>query len=53
MTPPASPCTRLCTLDPANSQCLGCRRTLDEIAAWPTLDDAGKRAILARLQGRR
>jgi len=53
MTSPASPCTGLCTLDPATGQCQGCRRTLDEIAAWPSLDDAGKRALLARLRGRR
>lgn len=51
-TSTASPCTGLCTLDAATGECLGCRRTLAEIAAWPTLDDTGKRALLARLRER-
>jgi predicted Fe-S protein YdhL (DUF1289 family) len=25
--------------------CLGCARTIDEIAAWSTLDDAARRAV--------
>jgi predicted Fe-S protein YdhL (DUF1289 family) len=52
MTPVRSPCTGLCTIDQASGRCRGCRRTLDEIAAWPTLDEAGKRAVLARLARR-
>ena len=49
----ASPCTKVCTLDPATGLCRGCSRTLDEIAAWSTLDDAGKRAVLAAVAARR
>lgn len=44
-----SPCTNVCRMDAATGYCLGCRRTLDEIAAWASLDDAGKRAVWARL----
>ena len=33
--------------------CIGCFRTLDEIAEWSRLDDAGKRAVLAALPARR
>jgi predicted Fe-S protein YdhL (DUF1289 family) len=45
----ASPCTGVCRLDGAGETCLGCRRTINEIAAWSGLDRAGKRRILARL----
>ena len=29
-----SPCTSVCTIDPATGWCAGCLRTIDEIAAW-------------------
>jgi hypothetical protein len=32
--------------------CEGCGRTIDEIAAWGTLDDAGRAQIAARLPAR-
>ena len=32
---PASPCVSICTLDEAEI-CLGCGRTLEEIAGWST-----------------
>ena len=47
------PCISVCVLDPATGICTGCFRTLDEIAAWSVLDDAGKRAVLAALPARR
>jgi predicted Fe-S protein YdhL (DUF1289 family) len=49
----ASPCISVCVLDPATAICTGCFRTLDEIAAWSVMDDAGKRAVLAALPARR
>jgi hypothetical protein len=48
----ASPCTNVCRLDPASGWCLGCRRSIDEIAAWSTLDDAARRAVLVGLARR-
>ena len=39
-------------MNPATGWCEGCGRTLDEIAAWGRLDDAGKRAVWARLPQR-
>ena len=44
---PASPCTGHCTLDPQQRYCLGCHRSLAEIAAWPGADAAARQAILA------
>ncbi|MDE2404277.1 MAG: DUF1289 domain-containing protein [Sphingomonadales bacterium] len=52
MNAPASPCTGVCRIDPGTRWCLGCRRTLGEIADWPMLSNAEKRAVLARLPGR-
>jgi len=49
----ASPCIDICRMDPRSGLCEGCLRTLDEIAAWGTLNDAGKRAIWQRLELRR
>jgi uncharacterized protein len=49
----ASPCTDVCRIDPASGWCEGCLRTIDEIAAWGSLDDAGRRRIWQRLAERR
>ena len=49
----ASPCINVCQMHPASGWCVGCLRTLDEIAAWGGLDDIGRREVLQRLRGRR
>jgi predicted Fe-S protein YdhL (DUF1289 family) len=49
----ASPCISVCVLDATGRFCLGCFRTLDEIAAWGTLDSASKRRIVAELPARK
>lgn len=48
-----SPCTNICRMNPVSGYCDGCQRSIDEIVAWTRLDDAGKRAVLARLPARR
>jgi predicted Fe-S protein YdhL (DUF1289 family) len=40
-----SPCISICRIDASSGLCDGCLRTLDEIAAWSRLDDAGKRGV--------
>ena len=50
--PTPSPCINVCRIDAATSRCLGCRRTLDEIAAWSRMDDAARRAVWAQLPAR-
>ena len=47
-----SPCISVCVMDPDGAFCLGCFRTLDEIAAWGTLDADAKRRVLALLPAR-
>ncbi|MGA0564989.1 DUF1289 domain-containing protein [Ancylobacter sp. VNQ12] len=49
----SSPCVSICTLDAAGRRCLGCDRTLEEIAAWGTMSEAARRAVIARLAARR
>jgi len=48
-----SPCIDVCRMDPRSGLCEGCQRTIDEIAAWGTLDDAGKATIWQRIELRR
>ena len=48
-----SPCTSVCTIDAATGWCAGCLRTIDEIVAWGSCDNAAKRAVWKRLPARR
>ena len=52
VTPVPSPCVNICKIDPYTGMCHGCRRTLDEIAAWSALGDADKRWVWQQLPGR-
>jgi predicted Fe-S protein YdhL (DUF1289 family) len=48
-----SPCINVCRMNPGTGWCEGCQRTLDEIAAWSGLDDAGKRRVWTLVRERR
>jgi predicted Fe-S protein YdhL (DUF1289 family) len=39
-------------MDPRTSLCFGCGRTLAEIARWPRMESAERRALMARLADR-
>jgi uncharacterized protein len=47
----ASPCVDICKLD-AQGLCLGCRRTIGEIAEWSQATDARRLKILSALKTR-
>jgi hypothetical protein len=47
-----SPCVKICTLDARSGLCLGCGRTLDEIAQWRKLSDAERKRVMAELPAR-
>jgi hypothetical protein len=47
----ASPCIGVCRLDARTQACIGCGRTIAEIAAWPSLSAEERRAIVERLEG--
>jgi predicted Fe-S protein YdhL (DUF1289 family) len=51
-SPVPSPCVNICKIDPTTSVCHGCRRTLDEIAAWSSLGDDARRWVWQQLPGR-
>ena len=52
VAPIESPCTKVCVIDPARQLCMGCGRSLDEIARWIGLDAAERRRIMALLPSR-
>ncbi|MGL4232886.1 MAG: DUF1289 domain-containing protein [Casimicrobium sp.] len=47
--PIESPCERICVVDPDTDVCIGCNRTLDEIANWASYTHAERRAIMNEL----
>jgi len=48
-----SPCVEICQLDMSSDFCLGCFRTMDEIAGWVEMTDAEKRHVLESVEKRR
>ena len=53
LPPLVSPCVGICEIDAKTELCMGCLRSLKEIALWRTADDATRRQIVARLGPRR
>jgi predicted Fe-S protein YdhL (DUF1289 family) len=47
-----SPCTKVCVVHPAHAICIGCGRSLEEIARWIELTEAERTAIMAQLPAR-
>jgi predicted Fe-S protein YdhL (DUF1289 family) len=52
MTTLSTPCVEICVMDPLSGLCIGCGRTGGEIAAWLSLTEPERRAIMAQLGGR-
>ena len=50
---PLSPCVAVCQLDPVSGLCLGCWRTMPEIAGWLSMSADEKRQVLVRVAERR
>ncbi|MEJ0060399.1 MAG: DUF1289 domain-containing protein [Terricaulis sp.] len=49
----STPCTKVCAVDGRTGMCIGCGRTLKEIASWGGLDEVQRRVIMAELPARR
>jgi len=47
-----SPCNKVCVVDPTSGACIGCGRTLAEIASWLQLSAQERARIMAELPGR-
>ncbi|MES1197308.1 MAG: DUF1289 domain-containing protein [Pseudomonadota bacterium] len=50
--PISSPCIKVCAVSGMSGLCVGCGRTLREIASWSGLTEPERRAIMAQLPGR-
>jgi predicted Fe-S protein YdhL (DUF1289 family) len=48
----STPCIKVCIVDGKKGLCVGCGRTLVEIAAWSGMDEERRRAIMAELPAR-
>ena len=48
-----SPCIKVCQMDAQRGLCLGCARTLDEIARWGSMSDAEREAVMLLLEARK
>jgi hypothetical protein len=48
-----TPCINICTLDRASGLCLGCGRTVEEIARWSTMGEAERKRIMTELASRK
>ena len=50
--PIETPCVSVCIVDGMTSTCIGCARTLPEIAQWTKFTPARRREITAELPAR-
>lgn len=48
----SSPCNRVCVVNPTARICVGCGRSLDEVARWVALSEAERKSIMAQLPAR-
>jgi predicted Fe-S protein YdhL (DUF1289 family) len=47
-----SPCVKICTLDARSGLCLGCGRTIDEIARWAAMSTPERARVMGELPAR-
>lgn len=48
-----SPCVKVCVIHPEARICVGCQRSIEEIAAWSAMTTAERRAVMSQLAGRK
>lgn len=49
----ATPCIKVCSMDDETEYCLGCARSLPEVARWSRLSDAQRQQVLDALPARK
>jgi uncharacterized protein len=47
-----TPCVKICTLDARTGLCLGCGRTVDEIARWTAMNASERAKVMRELPNR-
>ena len=45
----STPCVKICVIDPISALCIGCGRTIAEIAAWTAMSEAERGAVMVGL----
>jgi predicted Fe-S protein YdhL (DUF1289 family) len=45
----STPCVNVCVIDPRSALCVGCGRSLTEIAAWTAMSEVERGAVMAGL----
>ncbi len=50
--PISTPCIKVCAVSGQTGTCIGCGRTLQEIARWGAMEEAERQAIMAELPAR-
>ncbi len=48
----STPCVKICVVDPVSALCVGCGRSVAEIASWRDMNEAERVAVMAGLDGR-
>ena len=48
-----SPCKSICIMDTKSDMCVGCKRTINEIARWPMMNDDERRTVVDSLKARK
>lgn len=48
-----TPCVDICKIDEQTGLCLGCGRTIAEIAGWASMTSTERRRIMAELAARK
>jgi predicted Fe-S protein YdhL (DUF1289 family) len=51
-TPVSTPCIKVCAVSGASGLCIGCGRTLKEIATWGAMSERERLDLMAQLPAR-
>ncbi len=51
-TPVSTPCVKVCVVDPLSALCIGCGRTIEEIAGWGMMSETARVAVMMGLEAR-
>lgn len=53
LSPPIqSPCNKVCTVDGDSGLCIGCFRSIEEVATWAVISPAQRKDIMRTLRAR-
>lgn len=50
--PISTPCIKVCAVEGRTGLCIGCGRTLKEIASWGQLSEEARQTVMAELPAR-